>query len=176
MKDNYFKIIKQQDFEPVYKLLELSFPPDERRHYCGQLELLNDEKYRIYARLSDDRLAGFLSVWDFNKHAYIEHFAVAPEYRNIGLGSEILGKLLNYLGKPVCLEVEKPENEIARRRIGFYKRNGFFLNEYPYIQPAFSADKKSLPLFIMTSGKPITREEFENVKTTLYKQVYKVKD
>ena len=176
MKNDYFKIIEIQDYEPVYKLLELSFPPDERRRYREQYELLSDDRYKIYARFSDGSLAGFLSVWDFNEYAFIEHFAVAPERRNIGLGSEMLAKLLTLLNKPVCLEVEKPENEIAERRIGFYKRNGFFLNEYPYIQPPFSADKKEIPLYIMTSGKTITPEEFENVKTTLYKQVYKVKN
>ena len=68
-----------------------------------------------------------------------------------------------------------PENEMAVRRIGFYKRNGFFLNEYPYLQPAISKGGNEVPLLIMTYGRNITKEEFEALREVLYRIVYKRK-
>ena len=74
----------------------------------------------------------------------------------------------------ICLEVELPDCEIAKRRIEFYKRNGFFLNEYPYEQPAITKGRKPLPLMIMTSGSEITKDRFDDIKVLLYKCVYQV--
>ena len=68
---------------------------------------------------------------------------------------------------------ELPENELARRRIGFYSRNGFKLNNYPYIQPPMSAGKNPVPLLIMTTGGVLAESEFINMRDILYKNVYK---
>ena len=76
---------------------------------------------------------------------------------------------------PVCLEVEPPVTETAVRRITFYERNGMFFNDYDYVQPPLSQGQNSLPLKIMSSGKRISKEQFEDIKSTLYKKVYKVK-
>ena len=37
----------------------------------------------------------------------------------------MLQELVKQYQKPICLEVELPEDELTRRRIGFYERNGF---------------------------------------------------
>ena len=100
--------------------------------------------------------AGFLAVWEFESFTYIEHFAVDPVLRNSGTGSAMLQELVRKYQKQICLEVELPEDELTRRRIGFYERNGFVFNEYPYIQPPISKGKSPVPLRIMTYGSAIT--------------------
>ncbi|MBO7288483.1 MAG: hypothetical protein J6V03_00640, partial [Clostridia bacterium] len=77
--------------------------------------------------------------------------------------------------KLICLEVEPPQSEITKRRVGFYKRNGFYLNEYPYIQPPISNGKNPVPLMIMTSGHKVNRKEFNLIKEYIYRNVYNVK-
>ncbi|MBR7146301.1 MAG: GNAT family N-acetyltransferase, partial [Oscillospiraceae bacterium] len=52
-------------------------------------------------------------------------FAVREDCRGSGIGSELLDELIGTLPHPICLEVEPPETEIAKRRIAFYERNGF---------------------------------------------------
>ena len=81
--------------------------------------------------------------------------------------------MVNLFGKPVCLEVEPPENEMTTRRVGFYKRHGFFLNPYPYMQPSISKGRSPIPLLLMTSGSAIDTQAFETIKTLLYRRVYK---
>ena len=103
----------------------------------------------------------------------MDNFAVNREYRNGGIGAEVLHRLHELMDKQLCLEVEPPENELARRRIGFYCRNGFVLNEYHYIQPPMSEGKNSIPLFIMTSKEAVDEERFKFLRRVLYERVYR---
>ena len=165
--------LEKRDFDKVFALLEDSFPPDEYRTYEEHKAQLDNKCYTIYALHDGARLKAFISVWEFETFAYVEHFAVHPEYRSGGLGAKMLGELVARIGKTVCLEVEPPETETARKRIGFYERNGFYLNDYPYIQPPMSEGKNELPLLIMTSGGKVDKKTFDMMKTTLYEKVYK---
>ena len=148
--------------------MQASFSDNEYRPYDEQLALFEEPEYRIYYMP-----AGFLAVWEFESFIYIEHFAVDPALRNSGTGSAMLQELVKQYQKPICLEVELPEDELTRRRIGFYERNGFVFNEYPYIQPPISKGKSPVPLRIMTYKSEITREEFQKMKEILYRRVYK---
>lgn len=170
------EIMQKQAFAQVFSIMEESFPLDEYRPYEEQKSLLKESKYRIYILPDSEnrKIKAFISIWQFADFAYIEHFAVAREYRSQGLGSRILDEIRQILPDQICLEVELPENDTAKRRIEFYKRNGFFLNEYPYLQPPISKGRKSLPLMIMTSEDLLTEDRFETIKTDIYRNVYKV--
>ena len=160
--------INETNFPEIYRIMQASFSDDEYRPYDEQLALFEEPEYRIYYMP-----AGFLAVWEFKSFIYIEHFAVDPALRNSGTGSAMLQELVKQYQKPICLEVELPEDELTRRRIGFYERNGFVFNEYPYIQPPISKGKSPVPLRIMTYKNEITREEFQKMKEILYRRVYK---
>lgn len=160
--------INETNFPEIYRIMQASFSDDEYRPYDEQLALFEEPEYRIYYMP-----AGFLAVWEFESFIYIEHFAVDPALRNSGTGSAMLQELVKQYQKPICLEVEFPEDELTRRRIGFYERNGFVFNEYPYIQPPISKGKSPVPLRIMTYKSEITREEFQKMKEILYRRVYK---
>ena len=179
--------INETDFPEIYRIMQASFSDDEYRPYDEQLALFEEPEYRIYympaigmERVGNHSIgnftmhaAGFLAVWEFESFIYIEHFAVDPALRNSGTGSAMLQELVRKYQKQICLEVELPEDELTRRRIGFYERNGFVFNEYPYIQPPISKGKSPVPLRIMTYGEAITRETFEAMKNVLYRSVYK---
>ena len=160
--------INETDFPEIYRIMQASFSDDEYRPYDEQLALFEEPEYRIYYMP-----AGFLAVWEFESFIYIEHYAVDSALRNSGTGSAMLQELVKQYQKPICLEVELPEDVLTRRRIGFYERNGFVFNEYPYIQPPISKGKSPVPLRIMTYGEAITRETFEAMKNVLYRSVYK---
>ncbi|MCI5751007.1 MAG: GNAT family N-acetyltransferase [Oscillospiraceae bacterium] len=164
------------DFDRVYSLMEKSFPTDERRPYSKQKALLDDPLYSIYGVKSDSGdITAFITVWQFESFAYVEHFAVDPDCRGSGIGSAVLKEIVSELSCLVCLEVELPETDMAKRRIAFYERNGFVTNDYPYIQPPYSEEQSPLPLIIMTSGRTVSEDEFKEMKGLLYKNVYKVK-
>ena len=72
------------------------------------------------------------------------------------------------------MEVELPETEMAARRIGFYERNGFYYNDYFYMQPPIAEGRNAIPLRLMTTGGPLDEEEFSRMQGLLYKNVYGV--
>ncbi len=161
------------DFDGMFSIMEKSFPEDERRPYSEQKELLKNEYYNVYVEKENGSVIGFISVWGFPEFLYIEHFAVAPDYRNRGIGEKLVNYVSSLYDKTICLEVEPPEDEFAKRRIGFYERNGFFLNEYPYMQPPISKGKNPIPLMIMSKNDRLCKEKFTEVKSVLYTKVYK---
>lgn len=104
---------------------------------------------------------------------FLEHLATDPDLRGQGIGAKLLAYLTSDESRTVCLEAEPPESEITRRRIAFYNRNGFYLNEHPYIQPPISKGRNPVPLMIMTHGRKIDKGEFVKVRNLLYREVYK---
>lgn len=161
---------RRSEFDHIYSLLKTSFPIDEYRPYQSQKELLNDPRYTVFVV---DDLTALITVWQFESFSFIEHFAVAPECRNQGLGAGILHELISMQSRPVCLEAELPETDLAKRRLGFYQRRGFHVNNYHYIQPAYSVGQNPVPLLILTTGAPITMNQFESIRDILYREVYK---
>lgn len=165
--------LKKDDFDMVFGLMETSFPTSEHRTYSEQKALLDIPYYDIYIDKDENNLKMFIAVWEFETFRFIEHFAVNPDLRNGGIGSKALKEICGMSDKPVCLEAELPENELAKRRIGFYERNGFFKNDYPYVQPPITAGEPPVPLVVMTSRK-INEEDFIRIRDTLLSKVYRV--
>ncbi|MDE7311668.1 MAG: GNAT family N-acetyltransferase [Eubacterium sp.] len=170
--------IKPYEFDQVFSMMEHSFPVDEYRSYEEQKALLSEQNtrqnYSIYVLHAPDQktIQAFLAVWQWKDLAFIEHFAVDPALRSQGIGSFVLKEAKRRFSQRLCLEVELPETELAKRRIAFYERNGFYVNEYAYVQPPLSKGKRELPLLLMTSRGKISQEEFETVKGQLYREVY----
>lgn len=166
--------LTKNDFDALFSLMEKSFPADEYRSRAEQQALFADSDYAVYGLKDGAAIKAFISTWRFDDFTYIEHFAVNPAFRNNGIGGKMLNELIAQLGTPACLEIEPPTSDITRRRIGFYERNGFFLNTYPYEQPPMSRGKKALKMHVMTSGKTASEQEFQKIKSALYKKVYRI--
>jgi ribosomal protein S18 acetylase RimI-like enzyme len=161
------------DFEEIFNIMQDSFPSDEYRFKEEQKALFDIENYAVYIEKVDDKIVSFLAIWEFSGFIFLEHFAVEKTYRSKGLGSKMLTELANIYQKTICLEVELPINEQAIKRIEFYKKNGYFYNEYEYYQPPISKGKNPVPLRIVSHEKPLDKLEFNAVKDALYKLVYK---
>ena len=109
-------------------------------------------------------------------YTYVEHFAIDPAARNGGIGAEAMKQFLVFCGTPVVLEVEMPTDEMSKRRIGFYERLGFKLDNQVYHQPPYREGGEWLEMRLMTYGDVDLEHSFELVKNCLHKNVYGVKD
>lgn len=160
--------------DSIEKTYNASFPVFERRDFSLLRELMQKESnFSMYALLKDDQYVGFITVWYLDHFYYIEHFAIDESARNGGIGAIAMKSLLAILDGPVVLEVELPEDELSRRRIGFYERLGFVLDSrHPYKQPPYCEGHPWLDLHLMTYGDINLQESFEDVKTKIYTYVY----
>lgn len=155
------KDIGAEEFGRLMELYVEAFPPEERRPLSQMPPA--DPAFTFYA-VGDD--AGLLTAWRFPDFTYVEHFAVYPELRGHGIGSQALAALPG----TVLLEVEPPEcSEQARRRIEFYRRNGFRLLDVDYVQPPYSPGLPSVPLRLMVRGE---LEDVEVAVFMLHSRVY----
>ncbi|MGM9800858.1 MAG: GNAT family N-acetyltransferase [Candidatus Limisoma sp.] len=147
--------VKNIIIDNIRNLYESAFPRDERRDFEDFKSLLAAPKshFSVYAFFEDDVFAGFASCWRWDGFCYLEHFAVEERMRNGGRGARYLSELVRRMSLPMIIEVEPPEDDLSRRRIGFYERNGFRLAEgIDYVQPPYSPDRKSMRLMLMTYG------------------------
>lgn len=168
----YFNI---NEFDQFYEILEKSFPDTEVRPKNGQKSLFSNKEYKICGIRENGIIAGIAAIWEFDGFTFIEHLATDPEKRNNKIGSRILSYIINESKGFVCLEVEPPVDELTRRRVGFYQRNGFHFNEYPYIQPSIAEGRPAIPLFIMSSPSEIDEPTYNMIKAKIYQKVYNVK-
>lgn len=169
-----------KDFsDPALDLIEKtyteSFPEVERRDFSLLRGLVKDEsRFVVYALSREDRYVGFITGWRFDGYTYVEHFAIDPAARNAGLGAEAMKQFLALCATPVVLEVEMPVDEMSKRRIGFYERLGFKLDDHVYHQPPYRKGGEWLEMRLMTYGNVELEHSFEQVKNCLHKHVYGV--
>lgn len=132
------KATTETNLEQVRDLYLGAFPANERRRFEGFLQQLQQKKScSVFLAMQGPQNLGFFTLWDFNSFVFIEHLAVWPAFRGRRIGEGILQWVLTHYHCPVILEVEPPQDEMTRRRVAFYRRNGFFLLDYNYSQPSY---------------------------------------
>lgn len=173
-----FQNLKVDDYPSFLSLYNSAFPASERREYKDERHLaefikMKGGKFKAFTLKDGDVFLGFLSYWTFEGFTYVEHFAVDPGQRGKRLGTLMLHHLFEVAGPDVLLEVELPTTEEARRRIGFYERNGFRKREeIKYLQPPYAPGKPSLELLLMTHGEVDLHNR--NALKTMLREVYNV--
>ena len=147
------------DFARAWRLYKESFPVAERRRLNFHRRIMLRSIYHFDVVMDHNVFIGILLWWDFESVRYIEHLAVVPTLRGMQHGERILRRFLSESDMPVWLEVEPPDNELRNRRVGFYRRVGFTLNEHDYTQPAYEKSSQPVPLLVMTYPEAITEPD-----------------
>ena len=157
----------------VEELLVASFPREEYRDLDEQRRNVEDEpRFHCNVVLCDGAPTGLLTCWMLHGFCYVEHFAIDPARRNGGLGGDVIALLCRRVPLPVVLEVECPDTEMARRRIGFYQRQGFVLWNIPYLQPPYRPGDGFLPMHLMTCGEGLSETDFDRVQREIHREIY----
>lgn len=166
--------------DPVLDLVEKtyveSFPEEERRDFSLVRDLIREEpRFILLVFLKDDRYVGFIIGWRLGDYTYGEHFAIDPAARNGGIGAKAMKQFLDFCATPLVLEVEMPVDEMSRRRIGFYERLDFRLDDHVYHQPPYREGGEWLEMRLMTHGDLDLDLSFEQVRDCVHRHVYGVK-
>ncbi|MBP1967561.1 GNAT family N-acetyltransferase [Paenibacillus aceris] len=168
-------MINESEFDKIFEIMNASFPDSERRTYEGQKELLSDPHYRLITEKdASDHIIAFVAVWEFPSFRFVEHIAVDPAIRGGGLGGKLMKAYIEESLSPILLEVEPPVADLAQRRVNFYKRLGFHINHFDYVQPPLQKEQPDLPLKIMSYPQTLTDAEYALYKEILYTKVYNV--
>ena len=95
------ELLKFEDFDQMYSIMEQSFPYDEYRGYEGQKQLFENPEYKVFIHRNEEtkEIDGFLSAWEFDDILFFEHFAVSSKVRNGGIGGRMLREVLTQVNK-----------------------------------------------------------------------------
>ena len=154
---------------PIY---EEAFPLDERKEWDQWVELISNLKFSLKEVYSDNKLIGFISLWNLDEFWFIEHFAIAENEREKGFGSMVIKQIQMNNLTPTILEVEEPLTNSAIRRISFYKQLNFKFLNGSYYQPPYSIEKNKVKMLLMSYSNTIKKPTFKEVKIKIYQTVY----
>lgn len=155
----------------LLKLYAGSFPFEERRAEDQLKEMIGHEKMSFIALHAGKQPAGFMIWWNFISFGYIEHFAVFPELRGNQIGSAALQQIRNRSAKTL-LEAERPYDEISKRRIAFYLRNGFYVADPHYLQPPYRKEGKPIDMYLLSDLQDWSPNELQTAVELIHKEVY----
>lgn len=161
----------------IEELMHESFPVDERRDDDAQrYNTDHNQLFAAYLITEGEINIGLITLWKLDGFYYVEHLATSPQVRNKGYGKMIIQALLHdFSDYTIVLEVELPEDDLSKRRIGFYERNGFKLCHKPYMQPPYRSVGTPIPMHVMYSGDRPIDDIFDKIKSEIYRNVYLVK-
>lgn len=159
-------------FTSAWKLYEEAFPFYERRKLEAQILLLKNPNYKFDVFVEKNAFIGFILWWNFKDFQYIDHFAVTKSKRNNGYGAKILKEFIKRNSKPTLLEVELPDSSINTKRIKFYERLGFKLNQHQYKVPS-SIDDRKIDLLVMTYPRMISKENLSEFVSNNHPVIFK---
>jgi ribosomal protein S18 acetylase RimI-like enzyme len=172
MNIQLFRIRNSADLLKIKILYEDSFPNNERREFYElEAQILKPEN-EIYTIARNGKTLGFVSIWNFNDFVFIEHFAIDPECRGQGIGSDAIKLIIGSYSKPFVLEVEPPKDEVSIKRINFYKRLGFKLVDKLYMQPSYDGVKPEVELRLMLTVDNYTDDRLNNCTSLIRSKVY----
>ena len=169
----YSRIFSKKDkfYDQAIELYKRSFPKEERRTMADQQKIMKNKDYNFIVVTKDKQFVGFVMFWLYSDKLYFEHFCVLEELRNKGLGTQIL-QWLKQKQRKMILEVEPPTSEITKRRIGFYKRNGFVVNDYEYYQLPYRKNDERIKLLILTNNGLLDQKEYAEFVEYITEFVY----
>ncbi len=153
-----------------YQLYQSAFPEAERRPEPALISMASNPMLSLNTVDINQEFSGLFNYWNLDSFFYIEHFAVVPHKRNMGIGNEILQNFSK--NKTVVLECELPFDDLAKRRILFYQKLGFQTYPFPYTQPPYSHDKQPVPMLLLTNSTDLSEHAFIKISAKIAESVY----
>ena len=80
---------------------------------------------------------------------------------------------LSFNNKPILLEVELPISNLNKRRIKFYEKAGFTLNNHYYEIPPLEKNQSPLQLLLMSHPNSISKKEVDLFIANYHTDIYK---
>ena len=157
----------------AWELYEFSFPLHERRSYASHMRAMQDPNFDCRLVMDGNQFVGLLWIWKWSDLVFVEHLAIEPALRGKNYGSYVLQALIDQSNDSlVILEIDPPVDEISVRRLHFYQRMGFLMNQYPYTHPSYCIPSIPHSLELLTYGREASREELDRFCRLMKEQVW----
>jgi len=155
-------------FEKAWQIYEESFPVEEKRTLKEQIKLFDKKSFTMLCYVEEEIVLAILFYWQIDSYTYLEHFAVNSTLRGRSYGSKILQEFIDN-NQHIILEIEPIIDKITQKRLDFYERFDFKVNNHIHFQVPFRKNTQELQLIFLSHKKVLSVEEY----TTLYQMMLK---
>ena len=163
------ELTNRKKISRIFNYYSAAFPEEERRNNEQFLALAEQANAFVFYIKNENENVGYLVLWELSGVYFLEHFEIFPVFRNQNFGKEVLAFLTKKYVKIVLESEPETSSEMAKRRIGFYERNGFNIIEKNYLQPSYGEGKPEVPMYLLSNFVP---ESVDTLVRTIYKVVY----
>ncbi len=147
-------------FGKMWELYLNSFPLDEQRSHEDHIQAMLDDRFYCVVYLEDETLIAFMHYWDLPTCRFIEYFAVNPNTRGKGVGTQIIKEFATSHAKKLVLDIEEIVDEHTEKRWQFYKKMGFEMHEKICMHPPYQKDSAPFALHVLSFPKVLNDEEY----------------
>ncbi len=167
--------VNEKTFDMVFDKMTAAFPYEERRDCFDQKKCLKNKYFKFFEIYDGNTAVGFTALWVFENFVFIEHIAIDEDKRGGGYGSKAIELIKEKYNKPIILEAEAPVTEQQIKRIKFYERLNFKVNNFDYTQPSYHGGE-GVPLLILSYPKELTNKEFDEFLMETRREAYKIRN
>ena len=178
------RIPTAEQLQTVYDIdMKAAFPAAELKPLSAIRRMWREGRYKPYCLFDGDDIVGECFLWlGHPGWALLDYLCVSPKARNVGLGALILAKLREVEpGTVIFGEAEAPEHApdpaMAKRRLGFYARNGLRTAGYDtevfgvHYKTLYLADRQVAEETLMKEHDFVYRSSFEPGKYAKYVRI-----
>ena len=153
-------------FKKAWQIYEDSFPEEEKRTLTEHIKLFDKKSFKMLCYVEDEITLAILFYWHIGSYTYLEHFAVNSILRGRSYGSRILQEFINN-HQNIILEIEPIVDKLTQKRLDFYERFDFKVNQHTHFQVPFRKNAQELQLIFLSHKKALPDDKYK----TLYQMM-----
>lgn len=168
--DQMIRLMTQNELNEIYQNHMIhDFPDDERKPLSIIASRYKKNQNICLVYLENDVIMGY-GIFEFCNHCLLmDYFAILPEFRNRGKGTQFLKEMKQYFNEwdALFVESECAFDEVSQRRLNFYQNSDFFLSGIQV--HLYHVDYEVLVLPIK---KEIHKNEIRSKMDEIYAKIY----
>lgn len=154
--------MKASELSKAKLLYEQAFPPEEQAPFallCIKHHLADVDVLSIYA---GKQWAGFFYIVNYENLSYIFYFAIRPEFRGKGIGSQALERLKKfYQGRKLFLSIEQIHEHVDNYEERISRKN-FYLNQ-GFQELYRNVQEGNVIYELLSIGGDVTPQEYQKL-------------
>ena len=161
------------DFKNIKNLYKKAFPKCERKPFKKILQLNSINACDVFCITDEEQnFYGLVITIKHKNLALLDYFAICPQFRNQGIGSNVLKQIQNlYKPNTLIIEIEDASDGLAKNIYQRIRRRSFYLKNNMNLQN-FKVNLFGCPMEILTYNGDISFNDYHEIFKQFFNQKF----